>query len=263
MLSVTAVQRSYVGGRAQNEDFTAIAQQGAYWCLVVADGAGGHSHGATAARVAVNKIIDGFRARPPTDADDLAELLLDGHDAVLAAQRKPRKLMHATIVVLIVDPQAGLARWGHVGDSRLYALRWGGVAHVTRDDSVVQRMVDSGFISAETARSHPQKNRLMAALGARIDVRPTVAREPYRLEDGDAFLLCTDGWWDFVSAPEIEQSLALCGDADGWLDSMATLIARRAHRGNDNFSAIGCWVGDPRQSTRIIRREPVAPGKTT
>lgn len=255
MFSISTVERSFAGGREYNEDCVAVERVGPRWCLVLSDGAGGHADGALASRTAVNKVLEGFRARPPTDADDLAELLLDAHDAVLAAQRSARgaaQTMHATIVVLTLDAASGIACWGHVGDSRLYALRHGAVLAVTRDDSVVQWMVDSGYLDAARARSHPKKNRLLAALGAEGDVQPSVS-PPLAIEDGDAFLLCTDGWWDPLPNGQIEAALGTARSAAEWLDAMAAQIARQAAPGHDNYSAVGCWVGDPREATRIGR----------
>jgi serine/threonine protein phosphatase PrpC len=254
MFSLATVERSFAGGREYNEDCTAVEFNGGHCCLVLSDGAGGHAGGAVAARTAVNKVLDGFRARPPADADDLAELLLDAHDAVLAAQRAARgaeQAMHATIVVLTVDANAGTALWGHVGDSRLYVLRRGSVLAVTRDDSVVQWMVDSGYLPADQARSHPKKNRLLAALGADAEINPTVQVEPFALEDGDAFLLCTDGWWDCLGGGQIEEELSLAPTVEAWLDAMAAIIAQKAAADHDNYSAIGCWVVRPRKAPPV------------
>jgi len=245
MLSIAAVARSFAGGRDYNEDFAAVERADGAWCLVLSDGAGGHADGALAARTAVEKICQGFRARPPADAADLAELLLDAHEAVLAAQRSARgraQAMHATIVVLAIDTRRDRALWGHVGDSRLYLLRRGRVVAMTRDDSVVQWMVDSGYLDAEAARSHPRKNRLLAALGADVELKPTVRAEPLALESGDAFLLCTDGWWDAVASAEIEAQLRRARSVEGWIDAMAGIVAANAQTDHDNYSAIGCWI---------------------
>ncbi|HUL67271.1 MAG TPA: protein phosphatase 2C domain-containing protein [Burkholderiaceae bacterium] len=252
MFSIATVERSFAGGREYNEDCAAIAHgDDGRCCLVLSDGAGGHAGGAVASRIAVNKVLDGFRARPPADAEDLAELLLDAHDAVLAAQRAAEgaaQAMHATIVVLSLDANAGTALWGHVGDSRLYVLRRGAVVAVTRDDSVVQWMVDSGYLPPEQARSHPNKNRLLAALGADTDLQPTVQVEPFPVEEGDAFLLCTDGWWDGLAGGQIESELSLASSVEAWVDAMAAAIAQKADANHDNYSAIGCWIVSPRKA---------------
>jgi serine/threonine protein phosphatase PrpC len=96
--------------------------------------------------------------------------------------------------VLWIDQTASRALWAHVGDSRLYRIRHGLVDMVTTDDSVVQRMTQTGLITAEQARRHPQKNQLLAALGAEGEIEPHTVARPVELADGDAFLLCSDGW---------------------------------------------------------------------
>jgi PPM family protein phosphatase len=250
MFSIATAERTFAGGREYNEDCIAVEAANGHVCLVLSDGAGGHAGGAVASRIAVNKVLDGFRARPPADADDLAELLLDAHDAILAAQRASEggaAAMHATIVVLTLDGNTSTALWGHVGDSRLYMLRQGTVLSVTRDDSVVQWMVDSGYLPAEQARSHPKKNRLLAARGADAEIQPTVQGEPFPLQEGDAFLLCTDGWWDALASGQIEAELSLAPSVDAWMDAMAATIAQRAGPNHDNYSAIGCGVVRPRK----------------
>ena len=246
MLSITTVARSFAGGRDYNEDCVAVEHGDDGCCLVLSDGAGGHAGGAVAARTAVDKVLDGWRARAPVDAADLTELLLDAHEAVLAAQRNAREraqAMHATIVALAIDKRRNVALWGHVGDSRLYVLRHGALLAVTRDDSVVQWMVDAGYLAADAARSHPRKNRLLAALGADVALKPSVRAEPFTLEPGDAFLLCSDGWWDCVANREIEAQFARVHSVQAWVDAMANRVAAGARPDHDNYSAIGCWIG--------------------
>jgi len=81
-----------------------------------------------------------------------------------------------------------VALWGHVGDSRLYLLRDQRASAVTRDDSVLQWMVDAGLWQADQLHQHPQRNQLMAALGADEGVEPHLSADPFELRDGDAFL---------------------------------------------------------------------------
>ncbi len=204
MLSVRISQRSCTGSRDHNEDCVGVEHVGHHWCMVLSDGAGGHRDGALASRLVVDRILTGFRSRPPVDAPDLGELMHDAHDGVIAAQRSRgvtdrAGAMHATVVVLLVDASRKVALWGHVGDSRLYLLRDQRASAVTRDDSVLQWMVDAGLWQADQLHQHPQRNQLMAALGADEGVEPHLSADPFELHDGDAFLLCSDGWWASVS----------------------------------------------------------------
>jgi serine/threonine protein phosphatase PrpC len=139
-----------------------------------------------------------------------------------------------------------------VGDSRLYRLRHGVIDLVTADDSVVQRMVEAGLLTAEQAHHHPKKNQLIAALGIQDAVEPHTLVQPVTIEDGDAFLLCSDGWWDSLDADVIADTLGDASSPDEWLTAMQRYIEALDHPKQDNFSAIGVWVGDPGGTTRIM-----------
>jgi serine/threonine protein phosphatase PrpC len=248
MLPLQISQRSCTGARDHNEDCVGVERVGHHWCMVLSDGAGGHRDGALASRLVVDRILEGFRSRPPVDGPDLGELVLDAHDGVIAAQRARGATdragaMHATVVVLLIDAERRLALWSHVGDSRLYLLREGRAEALTRDDSVLQWMVDAGFWQPGQLQQHPQRNQLMAALGADEGVEPHVSADPFELHAGDAFLLCSDGWWGSLSNDEIERMRAGSATPDQWLDAMVGCTNGRADPRQDNFSAIGCWIG--------------------
>jgi serine/threonine protein phosphatase PrpC len=248
-LAVRVSLRSSIGARSRNEDCVGVEQDRGHWCLVLSDGAGGHCDGALASRLVVDRVLMGFRSRPPTDAGDLSELLLDAHDAVVAAQRArgmtdPATAMHATVVVLVIDTTTGRALWGHVGDSRLYVWRDGRIAAMTRDDSVVQWMLDAGAIDPARVPDVANRGLLLAALGSEEDIEPHVVSEPFELRDSDAFLLCSDGWWGGLDEAHIEALLADASTPEQWLDSMAAATLGRADPRQDNYSAIGCWIGD-------------------
>ncbi|HXW63759.1 MAG TPA: PP2C family serine/threonine-protein phosphatase [Burkholderiaceae bacterium] len=248
MLYVSASQRSCMGTRNQNEDCLGVDRIGQHWCLVLSDGAGGHRDGALASRIVVDRVLAGFRSRPPVDGPDLRELILDAHDGVIAAQRARgatdrASAMHATVVVLLIDADNSKALWGHVGDSRLYIVRDQHAWTLTRDDSVLHWMIDAGYWQSGDVKDYPHRNQLMAALGADEGINPHISAEPFSLREGDAFLLCSDGWWSSVTDDEIELLQAGATTPDEWLDAMITRTAKRADPRQDNFSAIGCWVG--------------------
>jgi len=247
MLSVSAAQRSCVGTRNQNEDCVGVDRLGPHWCLVLSDGAGGHRDGALASRIVVDRVLTGFRSRPPVDGPDLRELILDAHDSVIATQRARgatdrASSMHATVVVLLIDTNNNRALWGHVGDSRLYIVRDQRASALTRDDSVLHWMIDAGYWQSSELQDHPRRNQLMAALGSDEEIDPHISLEPFSLREGDAFLLCSDGWWSSVTEEEIEMLQAGVHTPDEWLDAMITRTAQRADPRQDNFSAIGCWI---------------------
>ncbi|HSC65866.1 MAG TPA: protein phosphatase 2C domain-containing protein [Caldimonas sp.] len=252
-LDIAAASRSELGQRKSNEDKVRVCREGSRWVAILADGAGGHRGGAEASRRAVDALEAALCDEDAEfSAAALTAAVLAAHDDVQAAQDASHGIsrMHSTVVVLWIDLDRQSALWSHVGDSRLYRVRRGVVTALTSDDSVVQRMVDAGLITAAQAESHPQKSQLIAALGIEEGVEPHTVAAPHGLLEGDAFLLCSDGWWDVVDEPAIATSLAHATSPDDWLALMQEMIEAYAAPRQDNFSAVAVWVRDPIESTR-------------
>ena len=248
MLPIAVASRSETGQRSANEDRVAVGRAGSHWLAVLADGAGGHRGGAEAAHCAVDHVQQALAGNDAVfDADALTRAVVATHRHVVQAQHSgagPRG-MHTTLVVLWIDAAEGRALWTHVGDSRLYAVRRGALRQLTSDDSVVQRMVDAGLLTAQQALVHPFRNHLLSALGIDGEIEPHTQRAAVRLEPGDAFLLCSDGWWGALNEAAILGALADADSPDEWLATMQGHIESLRQPRQDNFSAIAAWVGPP------------------
>lgn len=261
MRRVRVATSTQLGARSRNEDDLrhGSGPQGHYF--VLADGAGGHADGAEASHRTVTCIarLLGSAGTPFAPAS-LTQAIREAHAELHQHQTGTHATssMHSTAVVLWVDAAEQHALWSHVGDSRLYRFRHGRSDLLTVDDSVVQRMVQAGLLSVEQSRNHPQKNHLLAALGIEGDVDPhTVARAVHLLE-GDAFLLCSDGWWDHFEPQELGDALSRAQTPQEWLADMQTQVLSRAGPQQDNFTAIAVWVGNPGEMT-IARFEDTVP----
>lgn len=253
MIRIQIASCSESGARSHNEDDLrhGVARNGTF--AVLADGAGGHSRGAEAAQRAVQRIAgmlcDDAMAYSPANLTQtvyLAHAELQNHQD----SNLPEARMHCTVVVLWIDAAATHALWTHVGDSRLYRIRHGRTDVVTIDDSVVQRLLQAGVISAEQLHTHPQKNQLISALGIEGEVEPHTVVRPVELMEGDAFLLCSDGWWDHFDAQALASTLARALTPRDWLDAMSAHIRAQRKPRQDNFSAIAVWAGDPAEVTQ-------------
>jgi serine/threonine protein phosphatase PrpC len=252
MIGIRIVSCSEPGARSHNEDAVrhGTARNGHY--AVLADGAGGHQRGAEAAQRAVDCIErllrDDVVAFSP---DNLTRIVQSAHWEVQSHQQSDElnARMHCTIVLLWIDPEVAHVMWTHVGDSRLYRIRHGRTDIVTADDSVVHRMVQAGLITADQSQQHPQKNQLLAALGVAEAIEPHTVARPVELLDGDAFLLCSDGWWEAFDDAELATSLGRALAPQDWLHDMHGRINALAKPRQDNFSAIAVWVGDPGEVT--------------
>lgn len=235
---------SRVGGRDRNEDACG------YWgtqplCCALADGAGGHGGGDIAARAAVRAVLESFAIEPTCSPQRALALIHRANSAVLDAQREDPEHgdMRATLVLLALDPASDLAVWAHIGDSRLYLFRDGHLHLQTRDHSLYQSLVDAGFADPESRRGNPQRNVLTGSLGIAQGFQPEITEDAVRAEPGDAFLLCSDGFWEFVDEAMMEGMLQRAGSAQAWLDDMAELVARKGGARQDNYSAIAVWYG--------------------
>jgi serine/threonine protein phosphatase PrpC len=148
--------------------------------------------------------------------------------------------MRTTAVVLVADTSGAV--WGHIGDSRLYMLRSGRVVSQTRDHSVPQSLVDAGEITPAEIRFHEDRNRLLRSLGNGGRLRAALLERPMLLNKGDAFLLCSDGFWEYVTETEMEVDFAKARTPDDWLDRMAVRIRPRAHEARDNCTALAVFI---------------------
>lgn len=127
---------------------------------------------------------------------------------------------------------------GHTGDSRAYLLRAGTLTRMTRDDSLVQVLVDRGLITAEEAGHHPNRNVITASL--RGDAADPVFVSAVEYQAGDRWLLCSDGVSDYVPEDELRD---LLGTAPT-VETAAEWIVRVANEAGtrDNVTAVVCDV---------------------
>ena len=147
--------------------------------------------------------------------------------------------MMSTIALLAVEGR--LARWAHVGDTRLYRFLDGELVFQSRDHSASQAAVLLGEITPEQIRFHPSRSRVLRALGQEGELR--VEQGSARLEAGqNAFLLCTDGFWEYVYENEMAETLRCSSSPREWLERMRRYIAGRAPRDNDNNTAAAVWA---------------------
>jgi serine/threonine protein phosphatase PrpC len=239
-MKLEIAQVSKTGGRPQNEDACGVwSGEDACFC-VLSDGAGGHGGGAVASKLAVKHVLQAFQQTPDCSAAALQSAMRRANDAIGREQTTQAALqsMRATAVVLAVDTRRLEARWGHLGDSRLYCLRGSRILEQTRDHSVVQSMVDAGYVPMESLRSLPERSKLLAALGDSQHFVPAISPKPHAVRGGDLFLLCSDGFWEHVEEAEIEASAARAVSAEGWLRDLEGQVTRKGGVKQDNYSAI-------------------------
>ena len=236
----TIFQESRKGSRKVNQDRIAYTFSRDTLLLVVADGMGGHAGGEIAAQIAVRLFIERFQqeAKPilKNPLKFLQDTMVRAHAALgsYANQFSMLETPRTTCVACVV--QAGHAYWGHVGDSRLYLFRQGGLIGSTKDHSKVQYLVDQGIIGADEVVSHPDRNKIFSCLGGLVDPVIDLSRRT-PLRNGDIIVLCTDGLWSVIDQREVAT----------WLTSTPILTTapqmmregeKRGGAEGDNLSAI-------------------------
>ena len=170
--------------------------------LVLCDGVGGKAGGRLAANVTIEVARQLWAERGGNfehPARDLRALCLLAHDAMNREGRPLGQSPRTTVVALYLRP--GRAWWAHSGDSRLYHFRRGRLLTRTLDHSVLQLMVERGLVKPEEMGTHPDQGSLLQALGGDDFVEPAIAHSDVTAED--AFLLCSDGFWERMPQEEM------------------------------------------------------------
>lgn len=222
------------GGRTVNDDTVCVRQEGDCAWAFVGDGLGGYAGGQQASKAAADAVLAAsHRGSLLTDAQ-LTGAAQQANQAVLAVQRERQGKMKTTLVFLAIED--GRARWMHVGDSRLYHFRGGHLQEQTMDHSVSQMAVLMGEITPQEIRFHEDRNRVLRALGG-DNAKPELSHTIMLTGGEDVFLLCTDGFWEYVYENEMEDTLRVSQTPQEWLERMKRLLQDRVPEDNDNFTA--------------------------
>ena len=216
--------------RRRNED--------SYVCepplFAVADGMGGAQAGEVASRLAaaVLEEANGDELRE----ERIVELIQEANRRVFqrSSEDPAASGMGTTMTVAVTGPDGNVSI-GHVGDSRAYRIREGGLEQLTKDHSLVGELMRSGKLSPEEAEGHPQRSVITRAVGTEPDV--DVDTFSVDTEPGDVFLLCSDGLTDMVSDDTIQTVIA-AGDGDLERAARKLVEAANSSGGEDNITVL-------------------------
>jgi len=234
------------GGRPVNEDRVAVSDGGDALLFALADGLGGHGMGDIAAEIAVKKSIEVFE-RDNKAVGLLEACFNEGQAEVLNVQRHTARFNEMKTTLVLLNINSNTARWCHIGDSRIYLFRKKKLFMRSYDHSVPQMLVATGEINERDIRHHEDRNRLLRVIGTEWDNPRYELGQSVTLKKGDAFLLCSDGFWEWIEEKAMAGTLKGSKNPKQWLDSMESEILanagkKKSEMNMDNYSAIAAFV---------------------
>ena len=227
--------------RTNNEDVWSAMKP--YHFYVLADGMGGHKAGEVASKEAVRFVCCSIEElfasteRPFNifELSSFTKLYIENANSWvhhLGKKKKEYRGMGTTLCSLLFHERSLI--YGHVGDSRIYRLRAGNLEQITVDHSLKNQMIREGRLNEGTAQVFPYKNVLTRAIGTNLEVEAEI--HIASVEEGDVYLMCTDGLSDCVSDRRIEEILNSTPDLDE--GSNALVEEAKAEGGSDNITIV-------------------------
>lgn len=239
MMTLNKAIYTHIGGRSKNEDYClceSLGREGV--CAIVTDGLGGHGQGEVASRIAAMHLSQCKSSVVlPTEPQILG--WFQSADQEILKRSGSENGMKTTAVFLMI--LHGCAVWAHIGDSRLYHFHNGALADLTLDHSVPQMQVSAGLISRYDINKSVDRSRLLQSLGsgsAQPEIAPACHLEP----GSHAFLLCTDGFWEYLTDDEIWLDLQKSQTPDDWLRYLRCRGEARKGEDADNNTAIAIFA---------------------
>ncbi len=200
-------------------------------CLVISDG----RDTPEASNTVVRSVLDDFVASKAITTTSASDFLTTAHLSIMQSS-----LGCATAAVLFTD--GNFAVWGNVGDCRIYHFKDNLIDEITADHSAAYTLYEAGKIRYGKIANQSIRHQLYRQIGNEDTFKPDVTA-PTTVKSGEAFLLCTDGFWENISVRQTERTLKRSKSAEEWLSAMRKIIEKRiAKKGttesHDNYSAI-------------------------
>ncbi|KLR95767.1 PP2C family protein-serine/threonine phosphatase [Gardnerella sp. Marseille-QA0894] len=221
--------------RSNNQDSAFAGEHLAAIC----DGMGGHAGGDTASTIAIRSLAHIEQDSRPYDVKAVSSMMetsiMAAHDAIVGKAKRERRLAGMGTTVTAVTLVCGYWVLAHLGDSRAYLLRDNHLMRMTTDHSYVQHLIDTGHITPEEARNHPQRNVVMRVLGDfDIDPRPDIALR--KAHPSDRWLLCSDGLCGVLEDSTIQDVMSTISNQEECAQKLVAMALRAGS--TDNVTAV-------------------------
>lgn len=204
--------------------------------LLVADGMGGHNSGEIASALAIESFKEAYFEHRGNVLKSLKFAVQKANKVVFdtAQSNATYNGMGTTLTAIaVVNNSIYLAQ---VGDSRAYLFTKNSFKRLSKDQTLVQQLIDAGTITQESAATHPQRNILLNALGTKANMEACVMKLDETFTNDNLLLLCSDGLYDMVSEPEILSLTQQTND----MDEMVQRLTEHAcmNGGSDNITIL-------------------------
>lgn len=229
------------GEREINEDYVACSVNDNCGCFVLADGLGGHGKGEVASELVVKTALEIYEGLGNGE-DSICKAFEVAQINLLEEQERQKQYdaMKTTMVMCCISDKE--IQWGHIGDSRLYIFKNKRFKIRTIDHSVPQMLALSGDIKEKDIRFHPDRNRLLKVMGTPWNKPEYEISASIKRKKNQAILMCSDGFWEYVTEKQMIQCLKIAKNAQEWLELMVDIVREsESEELHDNFSAICIW----------------------
>jgi protein phosphatase len=221
-----------------NEDAVETAEINGGLLAVLCDGVGGDNAGDLAARIALKSALYFFSASE--NADNLEKIKLainESNSFVLnhSSASAHQKNMATTLEIIYLKDN--FVYWGHIGDSRIYHLKSKRLNQITKDHSLVQKLLDEGYLTHKQAADHPQKNVIIKALGDNQFIEPDLSKIRLNENEENKLFICSDGVSNLISNSELEKVLNY-DDLEEIKSSLIKMIKLRGAKDDYSFIII-------------------------
>lgn len=238
MLHIAYSTLSKTGGHPVNEDFLGVSITPEKSDFILCDGLGGHGNGDVASHFVVEQMKHALES-----SFSVEESILKAQEKLLQKQTQENAKNSMKTTVACLEISNDIAKFAHVGDSRIYYFEKYKYIVRSQDHSVPQMLVNRGDIREKDIRHHEDRSRLLRVMGTEWENPKYQVMDGISLTKNSSFLLCSDGFWELIDEKMMCKTLKKADSPEKWLSDMETIVLKNGMGTNmDNYSAIAVFV---------------------
>lgn len=220
-----------VGGHDPNCDCAKVVEQDDQILMVLCDGLNGLPCGDEAAQIITDTAMEVFLT-----GETPSSVCVKANAKFREMQMDDVHLRRAGSTICVVRIKNGHCSWANVGDSHIYHFSQSMLAHHSVDDTRTYMSFERGEIEYEAIREQDERTGLMVCVGQNESITPH--EEEFDLQEGDAILVCSDGFWEYVYETEMLIDMHKSSNPEEWARTMLLRAVQRSHLKGDNLTLI-------------------------